>query len=75
MIVSSVSLISVCYPDTTIHYPSVGIINGMLKLPACFTPGRRRGKGLEETTESLQEVIVDQRLAEPVTRNKAVAKI
>jgi cytochrome P450 len=65
----------VCDPDGTIHYPSIGIINGMLKLPATFTPGQRRGKGLDETIDHLQEVILDQRLAEPVTLNKGIAKI
>lgn len=65
----------VCDPDAAAHYPSIGIINGMLKLPASFTPGERTGKGLDETIDHLQEVIVDQRLAEPVTLNKAVARI
>jgi cytochrome P450 len=65
----------VCDPDRTIHYPSIGIINGMLKLPATFTAGPRIGKGLDETIDHLQEIIIDQRLAEPVTLNKSIAKV
>jgi hypothetical protein len=47
----------------------------MLRLPASFTPSQRRGSGLDETIDRLQEVIIEQRLAEPVTLNKAIAKI
>jgi cytochrome P450 len=65
----------VCDPHSTIHYPSVGIINGMLRLPATFTPGRRRGPGLDATVDHLQQVIVDQRLAEPVTLNNTIAQL
>jgi cytochrome P450 len=65
----------VCVPDGAIHYPSVGIINGMLHLPASFTPGERRGAALAETLDHLQDVIDRQGLAEPVTVNKAVAKV
>ncbi|WP_405182605.1 cytochrome P450 [Nocardia sp. NBC_01377] len=65
----------VCDADGAIHYPSVGIINGMQKLPASFTPGERRGEGLAATIERMQKIIDEQRLAEPVTRQKAAAKL
>ncbi|MBH0779794.1 cytochrome P450 [Nocardia bovistercoris] len=65
----------VCDEAGAVHYPSVGIINGMRKLPATFTPGRRLGDGLDATIARMQEIVDEQRLAEPVTRNKAAAKI
>lgn len=57
----------VCDPDGTVHYETIGVINGMRHLPATFTPGARLGPGLDETLEWLQKVCDDQRLAEPVT--------
>ena len=51
----------------TVHYDSVGVIQGMKHLPATFTPGTRIGPGLEETVEAVQRACDAQRLAEPVT--------
>ncbi|EME67311.1 cytochrome P450 [Rhodococcus ruber BKS 20-38] len=58
----------VCDDDRVVFYESVGVINGLVNLPATFTPGRRLGPGLEETIERAQKVITEQRLAEPVTK-------
>ncbi|WP_198653482.1 cytochrome P450 [Actinocorallia populi] len=58
----------VCEPEGTVHYETVGVINGMRFLPATFTPGPRLGPGLDETLESLQRTCDEQRLADPVTR-------
>jgi cytochrome P450 len=55
-------------PAGTVHYDTVGVINGIKNLPATFTPGRRIGAGLEETLDQLQKIVDTQRLAEPVTR-------
>jgi cytochrome P450 len=59
----------VCDPSGTVHYDTIGVINGMKNLPAAFTPGSRRGPGLAETIEALQKVVDEQRLAAPVTRS------
>ncbi|GAA2737468.1 cytochrome P450 [Actinocorallia aurantiaca] len=65
----------VCEPEGTVHYETIGVINGMRFLPATFTPSSRLGAGLEETLEKLQRVCDEQRLAEPVTARKSKAKI
>ncbi|MFF0818688.1 cytochrome P450 [Rhodococcus sp. NPDC003318] len=57
-------------PTKVVHYQSVGQINGLVNMPATFTPGERRGPGLAATMERLQQLIVEQRLAEPVTARK-----
>lgn len=36
-----------CDPEGTVHYETIGVIQGMRKLPATFTPGRRIGAGLD----------------------------
>jgi cytochrome P450 len=54
-----------CDPDGAVHYESIGTIQGMRNLPATFTPGPRHGPGLNETLDTLQDVIEQQRLAEP----------
>jgi cytochrome P450 len=64
-----------CDRGGAVQYDSVGIINGMRKLPATFTPGKRLGPGLEETIARLQRICDDQRLAEPVTVRKGRAKL
>jgi cytochrome P450 len=58
-----------CEPDGTVHYDTIGVINGMRHLPASFTPGPRLGAGLDDTIDALQKLCDEQRLAEPVTRN------
>ena len=57
----------VCDPAGIVHYDTIGVINGIKNLPASFTPGPRRGPGLSETIESLQQLVDEQRLAAPVT--------
>ncbi|MFF7468642.1 cytochrome P450 [Streptomyces sp. NPDC008092] len=65
----------VCDPEGTVHYETIGVIQGMRRLPATFTPGRRLGPGLAETLETLQRACDEQGLAEPVTIRKAEAKL
>jgi cytochrome P450 len=64
-----------CDPDGTVHYETIGIIQGMRHLLATFTPGKRLGPPLEETLEILQKACDEQRLAEPVTVRAARARI
>ncbi|MFC5746275.1 cytochrome P450 [Actinomadura rugatobispora] len=63
-----------CEPEGTVHYQTIGVIQGMQKLPATFTPGSRQGPGLEETLDNLQRTIEEERLAEPVTTARSAAK-
>ncbi|MBY4039243.1 cytochrome P450 [Rhodococcus fascians] len=58
-----------CDPEGTVHYGTVGVINGMKNLPATFTPGKRLGPGLSETIERLQILVDEQRLGERVGKN------
>jgi cytochrome P450 len=58
----------VCEPAGAVHYDTTGVINGMKNLPATFTPGKRLGPGFDETLAILQKQVVEQGLAEPVTR-------
>ncbi|MFG1945415.1 cytochrome P450 [Nonomuraea sp. NPDC048826] len=64
-----------CEPEGTVHYDTIGVINGMRQLPAVFTPGPRLGPGLDETLVALQRVCDEQRLAEPVTVRRSEARI
>jgi cytochrome P450 len=59
----------VCDPEGTVHYDTIGVIQGMRQLPATFTPGPRLGPGLDETLDALQTLVDEQRLAEPVVRS------
>jgi cytochrome P450 len=61
----------VCDPVGTEHYESIGTINGMLHLPATFTPGPRTGAGFDETLERLRRECIEQGLAEPVTSRRS----
>jgi cytochrome P450 len=56
-----------CDPAGTVHYTTIGTIQGMRHLPATFPPGPRLGPGLAETLAVLQQACDEQRLAEPVT--------
>ena len=60
----------VCDPDGAVHYDTVGVINGLKKLPATFPPGKRHGPGLKETVAQLQRLVDEQRLAEPLSLRK-----
>ncbi|MFF2846345.1 cytochrome P450 [Streptomyces sp. NPDC058001] len=64
-----------CDPEGTVHYETIGVIQGMRHLPATFTPGKRLGPGFGETLDMLQRICDDQRLAEPVTVRTARARI
>ncbi|WP_020104912.1 cytochrome P450 [Nocardia sp. 348MFTsu5.1] len=64
-----------CVPENTVHYETIGVIQGMRYLPATFTPGPRVGAGLDETLENLQRICVEQELARPVTERKEQARI
>ena len=64
-----------CDPDGAVHYECIGVIQGMRKLPATFTPGPRVGAGLDETLDKLQRICDEQQLALPVTERTEVAVI
>lgn len=64
-----------CDPDGAVHYESIGVIQGMRKLPATFTPGRTVGAGLDETLDKLQRICDEEELARPVTERKEAAVI
>jgi cytochrome P450 len=57
-----------CDPNAVVHYESVAVINGLVSLPATFTPGTRRGAGLAETLAHVETIIAKEQLAEPVAR-------
>jgi cytochrome P450 len=65
----------VCDPAGAVHYDTVGVINGMKKLPATFTPGKRLGAGFDETLAMLQKACDEQNLAAPVTVRHEAARI
>ncbi|WP_241386322.1 cytochrome P450 [Rhodococcus sp. CH91] len=56
-----------CDPEGTVHYDTIGVIQGMRALPATFTPGPRLGPGLDTTLDRLQRVCDEHGLAAPVT--------
>ncbi len=64
-----------CDPDGAVHYECIGVIQGMRKLPATFTPGPRVGAGLDETLDKLQRICDEQQLALPVTQRTEAAVI
>lgn len=64
-----------CDAADTVHYDTIGVIQGMRHLPAAFTPGRRLGPGVDETVEKLQIICDEQGLARPITEFKEAAKI
>jgi cytochrome P450 len=64
-----------CVAEGTVHYDSIGVIQGMRHLPATFTPGKRRGPGLAETLVTLQRACDEQGLARPITERKQSADI
>ncbi len=66
----------VCDPEGTVHYDSIGVIQGMRNLPATFTPSKPLGgPGLDETLEKLQRICDEQELARPITERKEAAVI
>jgi cytochrome P450 len=64
-----------CDPEGTVHYETIGVIQGMRHLPATFTPGRPLGPGLDETLDRLQKICDEQELARPITERKESARI
>jgi cytochrome P450 len=64
-----------CDPEGAVHYETIGVIQGMRKLPATFTPGPRIGAGLDETLDKLQRICDEQELARPITERKEAAVI
>lgn len=64
-----------CLPEGTLHYDSIGVIQGMRHLPATFTPGPRLGPGFAETLVILQRACDEQGLARPITEHKEAAQI
>nr|WP_101896857.1 cytochrome P450 [Mycobacterium colombiense] len=64
-----------CAAEGTVHYDSIGVIQGLKHLPATFTPGRRRGPGVSETVPRLQRACEEHGLARPITELKESAKI
>ena len=64
-----------CDPAGAIHYECIGVIQGMRKLPATFTPGPTVGAGLDETLDKLQRICDEQQLALPITERKEAAVI
>ena len=63
----------VCNREGTVHYDTIGVIQGMRHLPAAFTPGPRLGAGLDETLQRLQQMCDEHHLAAPVTAGRASA--
>jgi cytochrome P450 len=64
-----------CDPDGTVHYETIGVIQGMRHLPATFTPGPRLGPMLDETLDKLQRICDEQEVARPITERKEAAVI
>lgn len=64
-----------CDPAGAMHYDTIGVIQGMRKLPATFTPGPRLGRSFDETLKILQQVCDEQGIAAPITEQKAAAVI
>jgi cytochrome P450 len=64
-----------CDPEGTVHYDTIGVIQGMRNLPATFTLGPRLGAGLDETLDKLQRICDEQELARPITERKDAAVI
>lgn len=64
-----------CDPANTVHYETIGVIQGMRHLPATFTPGPKLGVGLEETLDKLQKICDEQELARPITERRQAAHI
>ena len=64
-----------CDPERTVHYDTIGIIQGMRHLPTTFTPAPKLGAGLDETLDRLQHICEEQGLARPITEFKGQARI
>lgn len=65
----------VCDPDGTVHYETIGVIQGMRHLPVTFTPGKPLGDSLDGTLDKLQKICDEQELARPITERKQAAQM
>ena len=57
--------------NATVHYETIGVIQGMMHLRARFTPGKRVGPPLPETLAALQRTSDERRLADPVASHRS----
>jgi cytochrome P450 len=57
-----------CDPTGAVRYDTVGVINGMKHVPATFTPGVPVGPSLDDTIARWQNLVDEQRMAEPIAR-------
>ncbi len=64
-----------CDPEKTVHYETIGVIQGMRHLPATFPRRDPSGPGLDETLDKLQRICDEQQLALPITERKETARI
>ncbi|MFN8033334.1 MAG: cytochrome P450 [Mycobacterium sp.] len=64
-----------CDPEGTVHYETIGVIQGMRHLPATFSPGPKLGPGLDDTLDKLQMICDEQGLARPITELRDAAQI
>jgi len=46
-----------CTAEGTVHYDSIGVIQGMRHLPATFTPAPRSGPGVGETGTTVAKCV------------------
>ena len=56
-----------CDIESAEFYDTIGVINGLKRLPATFMPGARQGAGVQETMERWQARIDREYLADPIT--------
>ena len=64
-----------CTAEGTVHYDSIGVIQGMRHLHAIFTPGPTSGPGVGKRYNGCRKACDDQGLARPITELKESAKI
>lgn len=64
-----------CDGERTIHYETIGNIQGMRSLPATFAPAPRVGAGLDETLEALQRLCDERELARPINELKETVEV
>ena len=60
----------VCDPEGTVHYETIGVIQGMKHLPATFTPSKPTGPRPRRDAEKLQRICDEQQPARPITEHK-----
>ena len=65
----------VCDPAGTVHYETIGVIQGMRHLPATFTPGPGWALDWTRHLDKLQTICDEQGLARPITELRDAAQI